>query len=83
MDGGSQYVDLGNWAGDTCFVDVPSCEQGRHFLDSVQLPFKLASFEFSRHAVFGIFPLGPLFAQPLSNKQQTTGSSFTGINIIY
>ena len=30
-----------------------------------------------------IFPLGPLFAQPLSNKQQTTGSSFTGINIIY
>ena len=27
-DGGSQYVDLGNWTGDTCFVDVETCEQG-------------------------------------------------------
>ena len=27
-DGGSDYVDLGNWTGDTCFVDVDRCEQG-------------------------------------------------------
>ena len=23
-----QYVDLGDWTGDTCFVSVDSCEQG-------------------------------------------------------
>ena len=23
-----EYVDLGNWTGDTCFVDVNTCEQG-------------------------------------------------------
>ena len=28
MNGGSDYVDLGNWTGETCFVDVDSCEQG-------------------------------------------------------
>ena len=27
-NGGSQYVDLGNWTNDTCFVDVDTCEQG-------------------------------------------------------
>ena len=27
-DGGSQYVDLGNWTGETCFADVETCEQG-------------------------------------------------------
>ena len=27
-NGGAQYVDLGDWTGETCFVDVDSCEQG-------------------------------------------------------
>ena len=43
-DGGSQYVDLGNWAGDTCFVDVNNCEQGRHFLGSVQSTIQISIF---------------------------------------
>ena len=24
-----QYVDLGNWTGQTCFVDVDSCDEGK------------------------------------------------------
>ena len=28
MNGGSDYVDLGDWSNDTCFVDVKNCEQG-------------------------------------------------------
>ena len=27
-DGNGQYVDLGDWSNDTCFVDVKNCEQG-------------------------------------------------------
>ena len=28
VDGGSDYVDLGDWFNDKCFVDVKNCEQG-------------------------------------------------------
>ena len=28
VNGGSDYVDLGDWSNDTCFVDVKNCEQG-------------------------------------------------------
>ena len=27
-NGGSEFVDLGNWTGDTCLVDIDTCEQG-------------------------------------------------------
>ena len=31
-DGKSQYVDLGDWSSETCFVDVDSCEQGFYLI---------------------------------------------------
>ena len=27
-NGGSDYVDLGNWTGSTCFSDIDMCHQG-------------------------------------------------------
>ena len=31
-NGGSEYVDLGNWTGETCFTDPDSCELGEKIL---------------------------------------------------
>ena len=32
-NGGSQYVDLGNWTNETCFVDIEQCKQGNAQLE--------------------------------------------------
>ena len=28
MNGGYEYVDLGDWSNETCFVDVDNCQEG-------------------------------------------------------
>ena len=40
-NGGSQYVDLGDWTNETCFVDIERCEQGNSQLQKASFIFFL------------------------------------------